>query len=98
MFKLTILIWAVALATALTAPASAQNSNELEEIRKQIEALKDAYETRIQALEKRLKAAEDAAAAAKPAAAETQAAPQATDEPRRRTKREAALRCHRSIR
>src|SRR3954454_10458064 len=77
MFKLRLLMCAVALATALPAPASAQNSNELEEIRKQIEALKDAYETRIQALEKRLKAAEDAATAAKATAAETQSAQQA---------------------
>ena len=78
MFKLAILICAVALATVLPAHVSAQNSNELEEIRKQIEALKDAYETRIQALEKRLKAAEDAATAAKAAVAETQSAQQAT--------------------
>src|SRR3954462_13110678 len=72
--KPSIWMCAVALATALPAPAWAQNSNELEEIRKQIEALKDAYETRIQALEKRLKAAEDAAKEARAAATEQQSA------------------------
>jgi hypothetical protein len=77
MIKLSILVGVMAFAITLPAPASAQGSNELEEIRKQIQDLKDAYEGRIQALEKRLKSAEDAASAAKSAAEQAQAAQQA---------------------
>jgi len=74
MFKLSIVVSAIALAGALPSMAVAQGSSELDEIRKQIQELKDAYESRIQALEKRLKAAEDTAATARTAAEQPQAA------------------------
>ena len=72
MFKLSIVVGALALAGAWPSVALAQGS-DLDEIRKQIQELKDAYEARIQGLEKRLKAAEDAANA-KAAAEQTPAA------------------------
>jgi hypothetical protein len=76
MFKLSIVVGALAFASAWPCMALAQGS-DLDEIRKQIQELKDAYESRIQGLEKRLKAAEDAAANTKAAAEQTQAAQQA---------------------
>jgi hypothetical protein len=79
MFKLSIVVGALALAGACPSIALAQGS-DLDEIRKQIQELKDAYEARIQGLEKRLKAAEDAAnakaAAEQPPAAQAAAPPE----------------------
>jgi len=81
MFKVSIVVSAIALGGALASTAAAQGSSELDEIRKQIQELKDAYESRIQALEKRLQAAEDAAAAAKPGAEQPQGGQQAAAPP-----------------
>jgi len=77
MFRTDIIAMGAMLAIGVPAVAQAQNSTELDQIRKEIDELKNAYEARIQALEKRLQAAEAAAAKAQTAADQAQSAQQA---------------------
>lgn len=61
MFRQTILVTSIALLFGAATPATAGESVELQQIRKEIQQMKESYEARIRALESRLQQTESAA-------------------------------------